>query len=175
MNRRQVLAALAGTGITAGSAWVLKNGVSAGDDPLPVRVDTLDAQGSTAGTQRVPVSDQPTLVDLFATWCAPCEKQMASLRAVESEFGDRIEFVSVTNERVGGTLSEDDLREWWRANDGDWTVGLDPDSNVMAALNADALPYLALADADGRVRWTHSDVATGDTLRRALADVLDGS
>lgn len=172
MNRRQVLTGLAGLGLTGGSAWALRNDFSSGSSGLPVRVETIDAQGSESGGVRVPVAESPTLVDLFATWCAPCEKQMAALGAVHGGYADRVRFVSVTNERVGGTLSRDDLRAWWREHDGAWTVGLDPESDLMSALGADGLPYLALVDATGEIRWTHGGVSSASTLRDHLDAVL---
>lgn len=175
MNRRQVVAALAGLGLTGGSVWAVRNGVLAGPEggtaELPLQVETLDAPGSDAGRTRVPVPDTPTIIDLFATWCAPCKAQMNALSAVRSEYEETVAFVSVTNERVGGTLSEDDIRDWWRSHDGNWTVGLDPESDLMAALGADGLPYLALADSSGAVRWTHSGVADATTLRDQIRRV----
>lgn len=176
MNRRRLLAGLAGLGLTGASALAVSFGLpGAGpDDGLSARVDTIDAPGSTAGSVALPVEGAPvTVLDLFATWCTPCTKQMAALGAVHAEYGDRVAFVSVTNERVGGTLSRGDIRDWWRRQGGDWTVGLDPESDLMAALGADGLPYLAVLDRSGAVRWSHAGLVDAATLRarveRALA------
>lgn len=174
-NRRRVLAVLGGAGLTGGSVWAVRRGLpSTGQSGLPVRVTTIDARGSDAGRIRVPVPGTPTLVDLFATWCAPCKEQMAVLADLHREYADRLAFVSVTNERIGGTLSKDDIRDWWRSHDGNWTVGLDPESDLMSALRADGLPYLAIADASGTVRWTHGGVADAASLRERIDQVLDG-
>ncbi|MFB6161114.1 MAG: TlpA family protein disulfide reductase [Haloferacaceae archaeon] len=174
MNRRRLLTALAGLGLTGGSVWAVRGGLPAGRSAgLPVRVETIDARGSTAGQLRVPVPGTPTVVDLFATWCAPCKEQMEALGAVHREYADRVAFVSVTNERVGGTLSRGDIRAWWRSHDGNWTVGIDPESDLMSALGAAGLPHLAIADASGTVRWEHGGVATASTLRTQIDRVLD--
>lgn len=174
MNRRRALTALAGVGLTGASGWAVLNGLPTGPaSGLPVTVDTIEAPGSESGRLTIPVPETPTVIDLFATWCAPCKEQMGELGAVQAEYADRARFVSVTNERLGGTLSREDLREWWRSHDGDWTLGLDPESDLMAAVDADGLPYLAIADASGSVRWTHGGVIEAATLRERIERVLE--
>ncbi len=169
-TRRRVLA-------TAGAAVAVGLGtagcLSLSGDDIAVTVDTLDAPGSEAGERRVPVPDTPTVIDLFATWCAPCAEQMPSLAAVHSEFGDRAAFVSVTNERLGGGLTQEDIRNWWAEHDGNWTLGHDPESDLMAALGANGLPFLAVADASGEVVWTHRGTVSESALRKRVAAVTE--
>ncbi|CQR50270.1 MULTISPECIES: TlpA family protein disulfide reductase [Haloferax] len=194
MRRRALLSLLAGAGV-AGFAGCLGDGTAspetteatagaadestetasatasseAGD--LPLVVDTVDARGSSAGEVRIPAEGTPTVLDLFATWCAPCVAQMESLRALHDEFGDDVAFVSVTNERLGGGLTMDDIRDWWAEHDGNWTVGHDPDSDLMRAVRANGLPYLVVFDADGSIAWTHRGLASEENLRAAVEDV----
>jgi thiol-disulfide isomerase/thioredoxin len=190
MNRRDVLGVVAGAGVaslagclgggtgsestdgsesgateTAGSS---SGGSDAGD--LPLVVDTIDAQGSSAGETQVPVEGTPTVLDLFATWCAPCVAQMESLRVLHTEFGADVAFVSVTNERLGGGLTMDDIRDWWAEHDGNWTVGHDPESSLMRAVRAGGLPFLVVFDATGEVTWTHRGLASEANLREAIED-----
>ncbi|MGQ4555391.1 redoxin family protein [Halobellus sp. GM3] len=176
MNRRQLLTALGGVGLTGGSVLALRGdvpGLSVGDSTgLPHRVRTIDARGSDAGEVAVPRSETPTLIDLFATWCAPCKEQMEALSTVYEAYGDRVAFVSITNERLGGTLTAGDIRSWWRRHHGEWTVGLDPESDVMAALGASEIPYHAIADASGAIRWQHAGLTKAETLRTELDRVL---
>ncbi|RBI60262.1 TlpA family protein disulfide reductase [halophilic archaeon] len=173
MDRRRLLLTLGGLGLTGGSAWVVQNGLpSKSENELPVQIDTLEARGSTAGTIRVPVSETPTVIDLFATWCAPCKEQMDALQAIRSEYGDDVAFLSITNERVGGTLTKADIRDWWRQYGGRWTVGLDPGSDLMSVLGVNGLPYIAITDAGGKIQWEHDGVADAATLRHELDQVL---
>ncbi|WP_416839957.1 TlpA family protein disulfide reductase [Haloferax sp. DFSO52] len=188
MNRRDALGILAGAGLT-GLAGCLSGSTSgsvadgettempeqspdsseSGD--LPLVVETIDAQGSSAGEIRVPVEGTPTVVDLFATWCAPCVAQMESLRSLHEEFGADVAFVSVTNERLGGGLTIDDIRGWWTENEGNWTLGHDPESRLMRAVRAGGLPYLVVFDAAGEITWTHRGLASEANLRDAIVDV----
>jgi thiol-disulfide isomerase/thioredoxin len=167
-----LLAGVVGVGVTGAGAWVATNGLGGGGDGVAVEVETLDARGSTAGTRQLPVPGTPTLVDLFATWCGPCVEQMGALSTVHEEYGDRVAFVSVTNERFGGGLTREDVVQWWAEHDGNWTLGHDPDSTIHQAVSATGLPYLAVADAEGSIQWTHGGVASAATLRNQIESVL---
>ncbi|QZX99253.1 TlpA family protein disulfide reductase [Halobaculum rubrum] len=171
MNRRQTVAAIAGLGLTGGSLWVAQTGLpgmtSRSDTELPLRVETLDARGSTAGETLVPTPGTVTVVDLFATWCAPCDDQLEVLRAIRSEYDD-VSFISVTNERPSETFTRADIAAWWNRNGGAWTVGLDPGSELLAAFGAGGLPYIAIVDEHGAIEFGHSGLAGTETLRDQL-------
>lgn len=176
MKRRDALAGVVGLTLTGGSLWIAQNGLpteqsSDSDNALPREVETLDAPGSNAGTAVVPTPDTVTVVDLFATWCAPCDDQLEILRPLEAEY-DSVSFVSITNERPSETLTREDIAQWWAENSGNWTVGLDPGSDLLAAFNANGLPYIVITDTDGEIVYDHGGLAGAETLRTELDNVV---
>ncbi len=176
MNRRHLLTAIGGLGLTGGSLLAVRGDLptAAGGESsgLALTFETIDAPGSEAGDVTVPQPGTPTFIDLFATWCAPCKEQMDELSTVHDEYGDRVRFVSITNERLGETLTRRDVRGWWRRHHGAWTVGVDPDSDLMAVLGAGGIPYHAIADASGTIRWQQAGLSPAKTLRTELDRVL---
>ena len=50
-------------------------------------------------------SDQPVLVDFFATWCQPCKMMHPILEQVKDVLGDRIRIIKVDVDKYGATAS----------------------------------------------------------------------
>ena len=50
-------------------------------------------------------SDQPVLVDFFATWCQPCKMMHPILEQVKDVLGDRIRIIKVNVDKYGATAS----------------------------------------------------------------------
>lgn len=44
--------------------------------------------------------DKVVFLNLWATWCAPCIKEMPSIEAVSRKFGDKVEFILASNEQI---------------------------------------------------------------------------
>lgn len=186
MRRRDVLAGLGSAGVLAGAGAVAAFGVPSlgneSDDSSglvgrqyePYEIETVDAPGSDAGTISVPAPEQPTFIDFFATWCDPCIEQMDALSTAHDRVGDEVVFLSVTNEPVGESITRDELAQWWEENDGDWTIGLDPTSELTSLYWGTPYPTAVSIDASGTVSWHASGVKTADQLVDGIERALEG-
>ncbi len=181
MRRRHLLAGLASAGVLGGAGAVATGAVPGGlggdsvdAEPIaPTTLDTVDAPGSRSGEVTLPAAGEPTFVDFFATWCDPCVDQMPALAEANDRVGDRVTFVSVTTEDVGGSVTEAAVREWWIDNDGDWLVAADVTAELAAKLGMGALPTAVALDAAGRIRWSDSGVHSADELVDGIETALD--
>ncbi len=96
---------------------------------------------------------RPTLVNLWATWCAPCLKEMPELQAFASEQGN-------TGVRVVGIALDDAaaVAEFLRAHAINYPSLVDApgaaDAGVRLGNPAGVLPYTVLLDANGRLLKT---------------------
>ncbi|MFB6084587.1 MAG: TlpA family protein disulfide reductase [Halorientalis sp.] len=127
-------------------------------------LDTLDVAGSPGGTVPVVPDGTVTLLDFFATYCAPCKPQMAELREVRSAFPD-VHMLSITWQRDPAIV-----RSFWRKYDGTWPVALDPQVETGVAYGVDALPTMLVFDADGIETWRHKGLAEAETIEAELEE-----
>lgn len=156
MKRREVIAGLGSLAVLGGGAALALDGTgSNGSSMEPLDVETIDAPGSSDGTVTVPQRGQVTVLELFATWCGVCESMMSEMTTAHERLGSEVQFVSVTNEPLGETVTQNDVSAWWADHGGAWTLGADTDLTLTQRLDAKGVPYTVVFDADNRITWSH--------------------
>lgn len=100
---------------------------------------------------------RPVLLNLWATWCAPCIKEMPSLDALAAASGDKLHVITVSQdmqpEKVAPFFKEREL-----ANLAPYT---DPDMGLSLAYKVN-LPTTIMFDAEGREQWRLSGAMEWD-------------
>jgi thiol-disulfide isomerase/thioredoxin len=88
------------------------------------------------------------LLNLWATWCLPCRKEMPALDRLQAEMGsDRFQVVAVSVDRTGLAGARKFLEE---TKAGKLALYADPTARMAATLRAAGLPATLLIDAQGR-------------------------
>lgn len=106
---------------------------------------------------------QPVVLNLWATWCPPCRREMPVFEQAQAEFPD-IAFVMV-NQGESAQQAQDFLdNEGLALND----VLLDPSSETMNALGAGGLPTTFYFDARGEL----VDLHLGELTMAEMKDTL---
>ncbi len=93
---------------------------------------------------------KPVLINVWATWCAPCVKELPTLEALAAREAGKLAVVTVSQdsaqpEKVAAALAShhfDHLHPW-----------LDPDNTLANFYGAGELPTSVLYDAKGREVW----------------------
>jgi DsbE subfamily thiol:disulfide oxidoreductase len=135
------------------------------DQPLPALAGT-----TVQGTEISPAdyAGHVTVVNFWATWCAPCEEEQPALQQVWTEYRERgVDFVGV-NYR-----DDDDAAAAWIDRFGvtypsvaDAPGGWADDFALRGA------PTTYIADASGRIRFQITGPATADELSSVLDELL---
>lgn len=88
------------------------------------------------------------LVNLWATWCAPCRKEMPSLDRLQAALGsDRFQVVAISADKTGIEGAAAFLRQIAVSN---LAVYADPTVRIHSGLKAIGMPASILLDAKGR-------------------------
>lgn len=169
MRRRELLAGLGALGVFGVGGAVayteLGFGGNGGVEGVePVELQRFDAPGSPPGTERIPEPGQVTFLEVFATWCGICQRNMEPLSQAASMADDDVQFVSVTQEPVGRTVQPEDVVEWFADLGGNWPVAHDEDLELTQALDASGVPYSAVIDADNRLTWADGGYKESSTI-----------
>lgn len=175
MRRRDLLAGAAALGVAAGGAALAIGGVDPWDDGESIEsfdLPTIDVAGVEAETIAVPERGTVTFVELFATWCGVCADLMDPMASVYADLGEDVQFVSVTNEPLGQTVTEADVGDWWDAHGGTWPVAHDVDLDLTRTLGASSVPYSFVLDEDNTVTWSDSGYKSESELRAPIEDAL---
>jgi thiol-disulfide isomerase/thioredoxin len=88
------------------------------------------------------------LVNLWATWCAPCRKEMPALDRLQKELGSpKFEVVAISVDRTGLAGARKFLDETKVEN---LALYADPTTRLSSLLKAVGLPITVLLDSQGR-------------------------
>jgi thiol-disulfide isomerase/thioredoxin len=158
--RRPVL-----TGVVAGvlvwfAAGAVLDLLQRAAPPLPaLQLLTLDEQPVTLEAYQ----GRPVVLNLWASWCPPCRREMPVLEQAQKAFPD-VAFVLVNQGQTAAEASAFLTREGLQLKD----VLLDPSSSALQALGARGLPTTLFFDAQGHLVHSHMGELTMASLKHTL-------
>ncbi len=92
---------------------------------------------------------KPVLVNLWATWCGPCVREMPTLENIANRAGDRLKVLTVSQDRdgvdIGPTFDKGGFKQLERYRD--------PENKLGFAFETGVLPTTVLYDAEGKEVW----------------------
>jgi len=171
-----VLVAVIGLLLGLGLAWWMRpvepptpsGGVVVGDFQPGFRHADLNGQWVTDQD----FSGRALLVNFWATWCAPCRREMPVLQGFSEQHAERIAVVGIAvDEPVPVQQYIDELGI-------DYAI-LVGSADVLATQRAwgnrsGALPYTVLVDRSGVIRWQHLGEVSERQLNQAIGALQDG-
>jgi thiol-disulfide isomerase/thioredoxin len=103
-----------------------------------------------ARTSLAEFAGKPVLLNLWATWCAPCVKELPTLDALQVREGKALQVLTVSQDMEGRAKVEAFLAKGKFQTLEAW---LDPEMTLMSELGVSTLPTTVLYDARGREVW----------------------
>lgn len=117
-------------------------------DGKAVKTDTLSNNG------------KPFIIDFFATWCKPCNRELSAISEVyedwQKETGVKVIAVSIDQaQNINKVKPLVDNNGW------PYEVLLDPNSDFKRALGIQMIPYTLIIDGQGNIVYKHNGYTDG--------------
>ncbi|MBK8499045.1 MAG: TlpA family protein disulfide reductase [Flavobacteriales bacterium] len=124
-----------------------------------VQVQTLD--NKKVDTRTFSNDGKPIIVNFWATWCAPCKKELSAIAEVydawQAKTGVKLIAISIDDARSMNRVSP-----YVAGQDWDYEVYLDPNGDLKRALNVNNVPHTFLLNGSGEIVWQHNNYEPGD-------------
>ncbi len=141
--------------------------------------------GSTAPTFRI-TSDAgpfdlagvstPVFLEVFATWCPHCQREVPVINALAKAYAGKVAFIAVSGSPYGvdGSSPENqaDINAWVQKLGVTYPVAFDSDLQIANEYLQGGYPTIVLIDTHKIVRYVNSGELTPEELQTAINGVL---
>jgi thiol-disulfide isomerase/thioredoxin len=106
------------------------------------------------------------IVDLFATWCTPCDTQAEYLHEMYNDYGSAIWILSLS---VDPSETAEMIADYKEGHEAEWQHGLDTGSVFSNYFSVESIPTVVIIDSEGYFRWMHVGVWQPDDMRSTMS------
>jgi thiol-disulfide isomerase/thioredoxin len=123
-----------------------------------VTLKTMD--GKTVRTDTLSNDGKPFIIDFFATWCKPCNRELDAIAEVyedwQEETGVKIFAISIDQAQNINKVKPLVNNHGW-----EYDVLLDPNGDLKRALGIQMIPYVLIVDGKGDIVYRHAGYTDG--------------
>ena len=123
-----------------------------------ITLKTMD--GKTVRTDTLSNDGKPFIIDFFATWCKPCNRELDAIAEVyedwQEETGVKIFAISIDQAQNTNKVKPLVNNHGW-----EYDVLLDPNGDLKRALGIQMIPFVLICDGKGKIVYKHSGYTDG--------------
>jgi thiol-disulfide isomerase/thioredoxin len=116
--------------------------------------------GKTVDTSTLSNDGKPFIIDFFATWCKPCNRELDAIAEVyedwQKETGVKVIIVSIDQAQNINKVKPLVANHGW-----EYEVLLDPNGDFKRALGIQMIPYVLIVDGQGNIVYKHNGYTDG--------------
>ncbi len=145
--------------------------VQTGEKVEDMTLKSLDGQPTPISSL---IADRVALVDVWATWCAPCVAAMPELQALHNRFNDRgFTVVGIMTDANATRIGA----EWVKESGVTYPMLIDEEGAVFQSTwgSVAGIPLLVLVDRDGTVVQTFKGTVGVEALEARLEELFGAS
>ena len=161
MIKKTLILVLITLALCLGAAAAEGNGILG--KPFPDFTAT-DTQGNTFTLSEKLQDHEAALINIWATWCRPCESEMGSLNEAYQRYGDRVAFIALSGDPND---TADAIEAYRQAHGLDFPMGRDESASLYQYTGGVGIPTTVIVDRFGNAAFLQvgSFVGTGQVTR----------
>ena len=127
--------------------------------PQNITLKALD--GSTVQSSAIQHDGKPIIVNFWATWCKPCNRELNTIKEVyeewQEETGVKLVAISIDDARSASRVKPHVDGNGW-----EYEVYLDQNQDLKRAMNVVNPPHTFVLNGKGEIVWQHASYVEGD-------------
>lgn len=124
-------------------------------------ITITDLQGKPVKIQEFTKQSKYTILSFWATWCAPCKRELDAIGELYPEWTEAydVKLVAITIDNARALTQVKPLIEekGW-----EFDILVDSKQELQQALNFQAIPQTFVVDSDGNILYQHEGYTPGD-------------
>ncbi len=122
------------------------------------KIKTID--GKTIDTATLSNDGKPFIIDFFATWCKPCNRELSAISDVyedwQKETGVKLYAVSIDKAQNANKVKPLVDQNGWP-----YEVLLDVNSDFRKSFGGEMIPFVIICDGNGKIVYKHNGYTEG--------------
>ncbi len=141
------------------TVFLISSGLFAQNDLPEIKLKNIE--GEQINISDYAENGKITVFSFWATWCAPCKKELGNIAEIyedwQDDYNTEVVAVSIDNQRNVPKVKSYVNGQGW-----EYDVILDTNQDLQRALNFQNVPYTLVVDQNGEISYRHSGYVDGD-------------
>ncbi|MCZ4408664.1 TlpA disulfide reductase family protein [Cryomorphaceae bacterium 1068] len=136
--------------------------VSAQDGNTTVPSATVKSiDGKSFDTADFNNDGKPMIINFWATWCAPCKKELNNIAEVYDDWVEEtgVKLVAIS---IDDARSQSRVLPYVNGSSWEYEVYIDENQDFKRAMGVNNVPHTFLVDGSGNIVYSHNNYAPGD-------------